>query len=153
MAGMLRATIAVILALLICPAAAQSRPQPVPAASGLRFRSERQVSFTTPQPTPHTGFEQLAIFGTLAWAADVATTQIGLAQGGSELNSLFGRHPSPARLWITASSVQGIFLYACHKESREHPHGRFWRVAAKISIGVHGGAAVNNLLALHFRAR
>ena len=83
---------------------------------------------------------------TTAWAADMATTQTGLLDGATELNPLYGHHPSPARLWTTSAALQGVFLYACHRESQRHPRGRFWKTMMAVSTGLHAGAAVNNVV-------
>jgi hypothetical protein len=156
MALMSHAVIFVLIAAnTVIGVAAQStsaRTPPIPAISAPSpFHEDvgwnnRRVPIS---PRKRSGFERLAILGTTAWAADTATTEIGLSTTRArELNPILGSHPSPARLWGTAISLQGFFLYACHQESEEHPRGRFWRVAMKISVGVHTFGAVNNLLVI-----
>jgi hypothetical protein len=153
---MIRATIAsfvLIPAVLILRVAAQSAPPPpAPALSTSPFfRANRNLNEHR-TPARHSRFERLAIWSTMAWAADTGTTEIGLATARtSELNPILGSHPSPARLWGTSIALQSIFLYSCHQESQEHPRGRFWRIAMKVSIGVHSAATVNNLLVVALR--
>jgi hypothetical protein len=149
------ATFVLIPAALILQVAAQSMPRPTPPVPALSapslFRADRNWSNRrTPTRTrQHNDFQRLAIWSTAAWVADAATTEIGLATTrASEVNPVFGRHPSPARLWGTAIPLQGIFLYACHQDSHEHPRGRFWRIAMKVSIGLHTFGAVNNLMVI-----
>jgi hypothetical protein len=147
--------LALIPAALVLQAAAQSpstRVPPVPALSSPSLFHEDHTWDVRRAQTPthkHTGFEKLAVLSTMAWGADMVSTEIGVAGGASELNPIFGRHPSPARLWGTSVPVQSLFLYACHRDSEEHPQGRFWRIAMKVSIGVHTFGAANNLLAIH----
>jgi hypothetical protein len=156
---MFRATsvrLMLLSAVLVPQVAAQSAPPPVPALSARPFGvsdpwSSKRIS--TP-PRGHTGFVRLAIWSTAALSADMATTEIALATTrGAEFNPVFGRRPSPERLWGTAVPVQAIFLYACRGDSLEHPRGRFWRVAMKLSVGVHTAAAASNLLLISQQSR
>ncbi len=157
MALMLRAAVAMFVlipAALTPRAAAQSMSPPgppVPALSAPWLLHPLSSSWgNRPVPTlarRHNDFQRLAIWSTTAWAADAATTEVGLATTrASEVNPIFGSHPSPARLWGTAIPLQGIFLWACHQEAREHPQGRFWRIAMKVNIGLHTFGAASNLL-------
>jgi len=157
MALMLRAAIAtsvLIPAALILQVTAQSTPRPTaptPALSAPSLLGAPSWASGRPRArTPHrTDFKSLAIWSTSAWAADVATTEIGLTTAGaSEINPIFGRRPSPVRLWGTAVPLQGIFLWACYRDSHEHPRGRFWRIAMRVNLGLHTFGAVNNLLAV-----
>jgi hypothetical protein len=95
-----------------------------------------------------TEFGKLARIEMAAWAADMTTTQIGLLRGHGELNPIFGQHPTSVRLWATSIPLQGLFLYACHRESQAHPGGKFWKAATRVSIGLHAAATVNNIVAL-----
>ena len=110
-------------------------------------------NFQVFRPPPRNQFKTLAMVDTLAWSADIATTQAALLSGATELNPIFGRHPSPSRLWTTAILEQSIFLYACHRDSNQHPRGRFWKAIMKVSSAAHAGAAVNNVVALHLNSR
>jgi hypothetical protein len=149
------AIFALIAAILVIEVTAQTTSAPTPpnpaiSASSPFHEDGSWNNRRVPIPTRnHSGFERLAVLSTTAWAADVASTEIGLATTRTyELNPIFGSHPSPARLWGTAISLQGFFLYACHQESKEHPQGRFWRIAMRVSVGVHTFGAVNNLLVI-----
>jgi hypothetical protein len=155
MALMSHAATVVFVLIAVIEVAAQStsgRTPPIPAISAPSpFHEDRSWSNRrVPIPTrKQRGFESLAILNTMALAGDVATTEIGLsAARARELNPIFGNHPSPARLWGTVIPLQSAFLYACYRDSEEHPRGRFWRIVMKVSIGVHTFGTVNNLLVI-----
>ena len=149
MSGSTATPLLIFVPILICVwSSAQQGPriwpsQPIPAVVNVFYARESTGNHAHP-----TEFGKLAKIEMAAWAADMTTTQIGLLRGQGELNPIFGRHPSSARLWATSIPLEGIFLYACHRESLEHPHGKVWKVAARISIGLHAAATVNNLIAL-----
>jgi hypothetical protein len=137
-----------LLILISVSSSAQGPTQPTPAVVDAFHSHDRVVNHAHP-----TEFSMLAKINIAAWAADMTTTQIGLQHGFGELNPIFGHHPSSARLWVTTIPLEGLFLYACHRDSQEHPRAKFWKVAARISIGLHAAATVNNLMALRIARR
>lgn len=136
-----------LLILLSASSSAQEGPlwptPPTPAGVD-RFQSHESAG----RHGQRTEFRKLAWIGLAAWAADTTSTQIGLLRGLNESNPIFGQHPSPARLWATSISIEGFSLYTCHRESQEHPRGRFWKAAARLSIALHAAATANNVIAL-----
>lgn len=138
-----------VLLLLISSCLAAAQVASPSAAAATESFHVTVAPIAAPERSP---FKNLLILDTAAWAADTATTQAGILKGATEINPIFGPHPSPARLWGTSAALQGIFLYSCYLDRRAHPQGRFWKTMMKISSAAHAGAAVNNAVVLGMRS-
>jgi len=85
---------------------------------------------------------------TAALIADSETTLRGLKQNpnATELNPLFGKHPTPARLYGIAVPLQVFNVAFSYHLKKVAPRRSEWKFIPKLSIAVHSIAAVNNLV-------
>ena len=80
----------------------------------------------------------------LAFAYDGGTTQWFLRNTRAhEVNPLFGRYPSTARLWGEGSALTAATIFGSY-ELRKH-HSRFWWLPPAVGIAVHSFAGSHNL--------
>lgn len=80
----------------------------------------------------------------LAAAYDGATTQWFLHNTRAyEVNPLFGRHPSTARLWGEGSALTATMVFGSY-ELKKH-HSRFWWLPPAVGMAAHTFAASHNL--------
>jgi hypothetical protein len=93
-------------------------------------------------------FILLHTFSTVALFADLVTTAHGLAEqpNATELNPLFGRRPSLARLYGTALPLHAFAFYLSYHAKKVAPRRSVWKVAPELSIAIHTAAAINNLI-------
>lgn len=107
--------------------------------------------------TPRTGrtldrnFILFHAFSAVALVADLETTLRGV-QGQAnrtELNPLFGAHPTRARLYGIAVPLNVLSLYVSYHYKKVEPGGKLWKLGPGISIAVHTAAAINNFVAEH----
>jgi hypothetical protein len=96
-------------------------------------------------------FFLLNALSTVALLADLETTARGLAAQpkAMELNPLFGKHPSTARLYGTGLSINMLLIYQSYHFKKLGPRRNVWTIGPKVSIVVHTAAAINNLIATH----
>ncbi len=96
-------------------------------------------------------FILLHTFSALALVADLETTAHGLGgqAQGTELNPVFGAHPSRARLYSIAVPLDVLSLYVSYRYKRAEPGRSLWKLAPGVSIAAHTAAVVNNLIAAH----
>jgi hypothetical protein len=92
-------------------------------------------------------FITLQALSTMALIADAETTLRGLKQNpeATELNPLFGRHPTPARLFGIAVPLQVFNICFSYHLKKIAPRRSDWKFVPKLSITVHSIAAANNL--------
>jgi len=80
----------------------------------------------------------------LAAAYDGATTQWFLHNTRAhEVNPLFGRHPSTARVWGEGSALTAAVIFGSY-ELKKH-HSRFWWLPPAMGIAAHTLAGSRNL--------
>jgi hypothetical protein len=102
----------------------------------------------------HTMDREFIVLQTFSWTAvfaDLWTTQHGLAVNPTahELNPLFGKHPSRARLYGIGIPLSAIPSYLSYKEKKLAPRRGIWKINPRLSIIVHSLAAVDNLMVAH----
>jgi len=56
----------------------------------------------------------LAILLSLSTVADVHTSNTCQSRGCVERDPVFGRHPSPGRLWAESAAITGAEIYGLH---------------------------------------
>lgn len=92
-------------------------------------------------------FILLHTFSAVAMVADLETTVYRVSgQHASEMNPLFGAYPSRARLYGIAVPLNILFLYVSYHSKKSEPNGKLWALSPALFIGVHTGAALNNLI-------
>jgi len=101
--------------------------------------------------TLDTKFILLQALSTVALFADIQTTTHALAAQPKaiELNPLFGKHPTPARVYGTAVPLHAFAFYQSYRAKKLAPRRNVWKFAPKLSIAVHTAAAINNLIVAH----
>jgi hypothetical protein len=94
-------------------------------------------------------FTWLHTLSAMALVADLETTARGLEgqAKGSELDPVFGAHPTRARLYGIAVPLNVLSFYLSYHYKKIEPGRSIWKVAPGLSIAVHTGAAINNLIA------
>ena len=99
-----------------------------------------------PEPKHVVDSRFLFVTGGYAFAAayDGATTQWFLHNTRDhEVNPLFGRHPSTARLWGEGSAHTAAMIFGSY-ELKKH-HSRFWWLPPAMGIAAHTFAGSHNL--------
>jgi hypothetical protein len=96
-------------------------------------------------------FILLHTLSTGALFADLETTARALAgqTKATELNGLFGGHPTRARLYGIAVPLDAVSFYLSYRSKKIEPRRNMWKVAPGLSIAVHTAAAINNLIVAH----
>ncbi len=95
-------------------------------------------------------FILLQALSAMALVADVETTVRDLqGQTIGELNPLFGQHPTRARLYGMNVPLNILTFYVSYHYKKSQPNRNLWKVAPAVSIAVHTGATVNNLIVAH----
>ena len=87
----------------------------------------------------------------VALVADLETTA-HLFTGqpkATELNPLFGKHPTRARLYGIAVPLDALSFYMSYRAKKAQPKRSLWRITPGVSIAVHSAAAINNLIVAH----
>jgi hypothetical protein len=82
---------------------------------------------------------------TMALFADIWTTERAQPKA-IELNPLFGRHPTPARVYSIAVPLHIFFVYRSYRAKKLAPRRSVWKLTPRLSIAVHTAAAINNLV-------
>jgi hypothetical protein len=124
-----------------------------------RDRSELQFVPPTFSIEPNDGqrgrtldarFITLHTLSTAALIADSVTTLRGLKENpkATELDPLFGKHPTPARLFGIAVPLQIFDICLSYHLKKVAPRRSDWKVAPKLSIALHTFGAVNNLVVM-----
>jgi hypothetical protein len=91
-------------------------------------------------------FVAFALFAFAATVGDVESTEYGTSHGASEGNPLVGAHPSRGLLYgISLPVSTGMALWS-YKLKRTAPHSARWMIPLCVTIGIHTGAAANNLI-------
>jgi hypothetical protein len=87
----------------------------------------------------------------VALVADLETTVHALAgrPKTSELNGLFGAHPTRVRLYGIAVPLDAVSFYLSYRSKKTEPTRGVWKLAPGLSIAVHTAAAINNLIVAH----
>lgn len=85
----------------------------------------------------------------LAAVADLETTARGLATtNASELNPLFGRHPSQIRVYAEGASFQSLLILFNYSLKKRGPRRKTWESAVYLTIVAHSAATIGNLLVI-----
>ncbi len=93
-------------------------------------------------------FILLNALSTGALVADVETTihAVGEETKASELNPLFGVHPTRARLYGITLPLNALSFYLSYHAKKTMPKRRIWEIGPGLSIAAHTTAAINNLI-------
>jgi hypothetical protein len=96
-------------------------------------------------------FVLLNTLSAVAVLADIETTARVLEKQPKafELNPLFGKHPTRARLYGIAVPLNAFSFYLSYQAKRIAPRRSVWAAGPKVSIVVHTAAAINNLIVGH----
>lgn len=96
-------------------------------------------------------FILLYSLSTVALLADLETTVRAVAAQprATELNPLFGEHPTRARLYGIAVPLNALSFYLSYHAKKTEPKRRWWIIGPGVSLAVHSAAAINNLVAAH----
>lgn len=96
-------------------------------------------------------FILLYSLSTVALLADLETTARAVAAqpSATELNPLFGEHPTRARLYGIAVPLNALSFYLSYHAKKTEPKRRWWIIGPGVSLAVHSSAAINNLIATH----
>jgi hypothetical protein len=96
-------------------------------------------------------FVLLHTLSTGALFADLETTARALAgpAKATELNGLFGGHPTRARLYGIAVPLDAVSFYLSYRSKKIEPRRNLWKLAPGLSMAVHTAAAINNLIVAH----
>ncbi len=65
----------------------------------------------------------------------------------TELNPVFGAHPTRARLYGIAVPLNVLSFYASYRYKKIEPGRKTWKIAPGLCIAIHTAAAINNLIA------
>lgn len=126
-------------------------------AAAVKGEAGSGVSFATPAETNKSRrvldrkFILLQSLSTLAMVADIESTAHALEgkSGAAELNPLFGRHPTRARMYGIGVPVNALTLFLSYRAKKIAPTRRLWELAPALTTAIHAGAATNNILASH----
>jgi hypothetical protein len=101
--------------------------------------------------TLDTKFILLQTLSTVALLLDLETTAQAFEQQpkATELNPLFGAHPTRARLYGIAVPLSAFSFYLSYHYKKMEPSRSVWKVAPGLSIAIHTAAAINNLIVAH----
>lgn len=93
-------------------------------------------------------FILFSLLSTAATIADAETTARGLKANpnATELNPLFGKHPTRARLYGISIPANSLLIYWSYHFKKVAPRRNAWERVLKVPIVVHTAAAVNNYL-------
>jgi hypothetical protein len=95
-------------------------------------------------------FILLQTLSAAALVADVETTMRDLGgQRASELNPLFGQHPTRARLYGINVPLNVLSFYVSYHFKKTDPSRSLWKVGPALSLAVHATATINNLIVAH----
>ncbi|MGA8837675.1 MAG: hypothetical protein WCF74_16885 [Candidatus Sulfotelmatobacter sp.] len=96
-------------------------------------------------------FTLLHTLSTVALVGDLETTVRGLAAQpkATELNPIFGEHPTRARLYGIAVPLNAFSFYLSYHYKKTAPSRSVWKLGPGMSIAVHTAAAINNLIVTH----
>jgi hypothetical protein len=96
-------------------------------------------------------FILLQSLSTVALLADIETTAHAVAAQprATELNPLFGAHPTRARLYGISVPLNALSFFLSYRAKKAEPKRRLWIIGPGVSIAVHSSAAINNLIAAH----
>jgi hypothetical protein len=122
-----------------------SRTRAVPPALAMKRNTK------TGSRTLDGKFILLHSLSTVALFADLETTAHALAgqPKATELNGLFGGHPTRARLYGIALPLDAVSFYLSYRSKKTEPRRNVWKIAPGLSIAVHTAAAINNLIVAH----
>jgi hypothetical protein len=93
-------------------------------------------------------FILFSVFSTAATIADVETTARGIESNpnATELDPLFGKHPTRARLYGISIPTNSFLIYWSYHFKKIAPRRNAWEGVLKVPIVVHTLAAVNNVV-------
>jgi hypothetical protein len=93
-------------------------------------------------------FILLNALSTVALVADVEATihAVGGETKANEVNPVFGAHPTRARLYGITLPLNALSFYLSYHAKKTMPKRRIWEIGPGLSIAVHTGAAINNLV-------
>ena len=96
-------------------------------------------------------FILLHTLSTVALVADLETTARGFERqpNATELNPMFGAHPTRSRLYGIALPLDALSLYLSYHYKKIEPGRNGWKVGPGLSIAIHSAAVINNIIALH----
>jgi hypothetical protein len=96
-------------------------------------------------------FILLHALSTVALFADLETTARSFQGQGkaTELNPLFGAHPTRARLYGIAVPLNVLSFYFSYHYKKIEPGRSFWKIGPGLTLAVHTAATINNLIATH----
>ena len=122
--------------------------------SGTRFVPPTLVAEPNTNRRGHTvdrNFILLHAFSAAALVADLETTVRSFQGQGkaTELNPLFGAHPTRARLYGIAVPINAFSFYLSYHYKKIEPGRSIWKLGPGLTIAVHTAAAINNLIATH----
>ena len=103
------------------------------------------------QRTVDRQFILLHALSTMALIADLETTARaveGLPRA-TEVNPLFGQHPTRARLYGIGVPLDALTIYVSYHYKKTEPKRSVWKVGPALSIAVHTAVAINNLIVAH----
>ena len=95
-------------------------------------------------------FITLHALSTAALIADSVTTLRGLKENpnATELDPLFGKHPTPGRLFGIAVPLQIFNICLSYHLKKIAPRRSDWKLAPRLSIALHTFGAANNLVVM-----
>ncbi len=94
-------------------------------------------------------FILLQTFSALALVADLESTAhifAGRQPQATELDPLFGKRPTRARLYGIGVPLDAFVVYMSYYAKKVAPKRKLWEIGPGLSIAVHSGAAINNLV-------
>jgi hypothetical protein len=101
------------------------------------------VAIEQPAPVSHRPIHWAIVGLAAGQTADAVTTAKALKRGGTvEVNPLYGKHPSTARVVATKAAIIGPVAFCLHWAFPRHP--RATTVAAWLLGGLGASVAVSN---------
>src|ERR1035437_7924463 len=96
-------------------------------------------------------FILLHALSAVALVADLETTAYSFRGQAkvTELNPLFGAHPTRARLYGIAVPLNVLSFYVSYRYKKNQPGRSLWKLVPGLSIAAHTAATINNLIATH----
>lgn len=113
--------------------------------------SAPQLPVVLPSSTARTidrKFILLQTFSTLALVSDLESTAhvvAGRQPQASEVDPLFGKHPTRARLYGIGVPLDAFVIYMSYHAKKVAPKRKLWEIGPALSIAIHSAATINNL--------
>jgi hypothetical protein len=123
-------------------------------ANGTRFVPLALTAEPNSNKSVHTldrSFILLHSLSAVALIADLETTARSFEgqANATELNPLFGPHPTRARLYGITVPLNALSFYVSYRYKKIEPDRKTWKIAPGLCIAIHTAAAINNLIATH----